>query len=63
MPRPFRNYFVMIPQALRCIGVSVVVATFSLGALAQQPAAAMRVWTAANGQKFQAKLVGVEGEM
>ena len=30
-------------------------------ALAQQPATGTRVWTAINGQKFHAKLVGVEG--
>ena len=54
----------MIPQVVRCIGVPVLVAAFSLCVVAQQPAPAqaMRVWTAANGQKFKAKLVGVEGE-
>ncbi len=54
----------MIPQIVRCFGAPVFVAAFSLCAFAQQPAPAqaMRVWTSANGQKFQAKLVGIEGE-
>ncbi len=52
----------MFLQVVRRIGVPVLLVAFSLCAFAQQPAAAMRVWTAANGQKFQAKFVGVEGE-
>ena len=51
----------MVPQLVRCVGISILSAALSLCAIAQQPAPAMRVWTAANGQKFQAKLTGVEG--
>ena len=60
--RQISNHSEMILQVVRRIGVSVLLVAFSLCAFAQQPAAAMRVWTAANGQKFQAKFVGVEGE-
>ncbi len=52
----------MVPQILRVVGAIVVSSIFLPCADAQQPAPAMRVWTAANGQKFQAKLAGVEGE-
>ena len=51
----------MVPQIVRCVGAVVVFAIFPLSADAQSPAPASRVWTAANGQKFQAKLLGVEG--
>ncbi len=51
----------MVPQIVRCVGVSILLASSPLDAIAQQPAQAMRVWTAANGQKFQAKLTGIEG--
>jgi hypothetical protein len=51
----------MVPHILRCAGAAVAFSLFPLCAIAQQPAPAMRVWTAANGQKFQAKLVSVEG--
>ena len=52
----------MVPQIALRIGAVVALVSFSLCANAQQPAPALRVWTAANGQKFSAKLVGVDGE-
>ena len=52
----------MVPQIALRVGAAVAFLFFPLRANAQQPAPALRVWTAANGQKFQAKLVGVEGE-
>ncbi len=51
----------MVPQIVRCVSAAVAFSLFAPCADAQQPAQAMRVWTAANGQKFQAKFTGVEG--
>ena len=51
----------MVPQIVLRVSAVIVLSLFSPGANAQQPAPALRVWTAANGQKFQAKLLGVEG--
>ena len=52
----------MVPQIVCRAAVCLVLASLPLCAIAQQPAPAMRVWTAANGQKFQAKFVSLEGE-
>jgi hypothetical protein len=51
----------MIPQIVCRVGTVIALSLFPLCAIGQQPAPAMRVWTAANGQKFQAKLLGIEG--
>jgi hypothetical protein len=51
----------MIPPVERCASVVALLVFFILSAAAQQPAPELRVWTATNGQKFQAKLVGVDG--
>ncbi len=51
----------MVPQIVLRVSAVIVLSLFSPGANAQQPAPALRVWTAANGQKFQAKLLGIEG--
>ncbi len=52
----------MAPQFLRVVGVAIAFSVFVPCAGAQQPAQAMRVWTAASGQKFQAKFVTLDGE-
>ena len=52
----------MVPQIMRLVGAAVAFSVFLPSADAQQPGPAMRVWTAANGQKFQAKFVSVDGE-
>ncbi len=52
----------MVPQIVRIAGVVVACSIFLPCAAAQQTAQAMRAWTAANGQKFQAKFVGLDGE-
>ncbi|MEO6788209.1 MAG: hypothetical protein ABI318_18955 [Chthoniobacteraceae bacterium] len=51
----------MVPQIVRCVSAAVAFSLFPFCAIAQQPAPALRVWTAVNGQKFQAKFLGVEG--
>ena len=51
----------MVPQIALRVGAVVAFSLLPLCAEAQQPAQAMRVWTAANGQKFQAKFVSVDG--
>ena len=40
---------------------AAILAVLTFVAVAQQPAGESRVWTAVNGQKFAAKLLGVEG--
>ena len=52
----------MVPQIVRVVGAIIACSIFVPCAEAQQPVPAMRVWTAANGQKFQAKFVSLEGE-